>query len=231
MFIYCIQNKTNRKQYVGLTTKSLQERFGYHVAQAKINALKNMVIAKAIIKYGSENFTIRSLEECDNYETLKTQERYWIGKLDTFNNGYNMTKGGEGLLGYKHTEETKKRMSERMLGNTYNKGHFLGKSHTEETKKKMSDKKVGANNGMFGRGHSEEARKKISQAHYKKVCQYDDVGNLIKIHNSFQEAAKYVNGKSQGITRCCKGIRNHHRGYVWKYYLENNKGIKEQEIK
>mgnify|MGYP001777153918 FL=1 len=46
-------------------------------------------------KYGSENFSIKELEEC-SLEELNDKEIYWIEKLGSFKYGYNATIGGDG---------------------------------------------------------------------------------------------------------------------------------------
>lgn len=40
---------------------------------------------------------------------------------------------------------------------------MLGKRHTEETKQKMSESRTGENNGMFGKTHTEDAKNKMSE--------------------------------------------------------------------
>lgn len=75
---------------------------------------------RAIRKYGFENFTYEVIFTIDNEdrkrikEKLDFMERYYIRKYDSFNNGYNMTLGGDGGAGAKHTEEFKEKISERM---------------------------------------------------------------------------------------------------------------------
>jgi len=48
---------------------------------------------------------------------------------------YNKTNGGDGIGGFSHSEETKKKMSESQKGKIGSCG-FEGKSHTEDSKKK-----------------------------------------------------------------------------------------------
>ena len=47
--IYCIENKINHKKYIGLTTRSIEERFSEHCKA-------DTVIGEAIRKYGVDNF-------------------------------------------------------------------------------------------------------------------------------------------------------------------------------
>lgn len=94
--IYKITNHINGKIYVGQTVKSLKERFQKHCWGTTENDSYhlNMAIKKAIKKYGKENFTIELIEEV---ETAKLDEReiYWISYYDSYNKGYNCTKGGQ----------------------------------------------------------------------------------------------------------------------------------------
>ncbi len=57
-------------------------------------------------------------------------------------------KGKTSRLGYKHSKESKKKMSEAQKG----------KKHTKETKKKMSETRKGTNNGMWKGGRYKSAK-------------------------------------------------------------------------
>lgn len=52
-----------------------------------------MYIKRAILKYGKEHFKIELIEECP-IEWLDRREIFWIDYFDSFNNGYNLTAGG-----------------------------------------------------------------------------------------------------------------------------------------
>lgn len=54
-------------------------------------------------KYGIEHFFIEQLEEC-NESIVNEREQYWIQKLDTYNNGYNATLGGDSKHYYNYQE-------------------------------------------------------------------------------------------------------------------------------
>lgn len=92
--IYMITNDLNDKIYVGQTIQSLGKRFKNHCCHTKSDRSENMYIKRAIHKYGKEHFHIVLLEEVD-INLLDEREKYWIERLDSYNNGYNLTKGGQ----------------------------------------------------------------------------------------------------------------------------------------
>lgn len=101
-FIYKITNKVNGKSYIGQTRYTVEFRWRQH--QHKKD---NCYFHNAIHKYGVENFIVETIEECD-VEDLNSREIFYIAKYDTFNNGYNLTIGGDGnrrlLLDEKYDE-------------------------------------------------------------------------------------------------------------------------------
>jgi|LGVF01.2.fsa_nt_gb group I intron endonuclease len=86
--IYCLQNNKTGKQYVGQTTKTLEEKFLMY-KYSENSKDKNRDIHKAIKKYGLDSFVIFKLEKCD-IDNLFERESYWIKFLNTFETGYNM---------------------------------------------------------------------------------------------------------------------------------------------
>jgi hypothetical protein len=50
----------------------------------------------SIRKHGIHNFKYECIDESDSFNEIKNKEIYWIEKYDSFKNGYNMTKGGDG---------------------------------------------------------------------------------------------------------------------------------------
>ena len=90
-YIYIIKNNINNKVYIGQTRMSVEARFKKHLSLQDSN--KNMLIYKAIKKYGKSNFYVEIIEETlvDNLNDL---EEFYIKKYDSFNNGYNLCRGG-----------------------------------------------------------------------------------------------------------------------------------------
>ena len=87
--IYVITNKVNGKQYVGQTSRNLDDRFYEHCYDKRSTSH----IHNAIQKYGISNFTIEELETVDIIQ-LDEREQFWIQQLDTYKNGYNKNIGG-----------------------------------------------------------------------------------------------------------------------------------------
>lgn len=95
--IYVITNQINHKQYVGKTSYSLDKRFQEHIydSHRSLEYNEHRPLYMAFNKYGIDNFIIEQLEEVpENKEDER--EQYWIAKLNTYNEGYNATLGGDG---------------------------------------------------------------------------------------------------------------------------------------
>ena len=98
--IYKITNIVNKKQYIGVTSSSMAERWKQHLY--KYNAPGHTYeypLYRAMRKYGTENFYCEQIEEVDN-DILSEREIYWIDFYNTYEKGYNATRGGEGHLTY-----------------------------------------------------------------------------------------------------------------------------------
>jgi len=61
---------------------------------------------RALLKYGFSNFSLEILEFCNSEDLLKKEQYY----LDTLKPEYNITEIAGSTLGYKHSEESLKKM-------------------------------------------------------------------------------------------------------------------------
>lgn len=93
--IYKIYNDINDKLYIGKTLSTIEERFKQHCVDRNRRQYEKRPLYNAMNKYGVEHFYIELIEECD-LELLSQRECYWIEFYDTYHNGYNATKGGDG---------------------------------------------------------------------------------------------------------------------------------------
>ena len=94
--VYLIVNLVNKKKYVGVT-KHIKTRVHEHIRYSVNEYKVSMYLHKAIRKYGLQNFTIKILRECENYNTLNDLECEFIKKHKSNNPkfGYNLTSGGK----------------------------------------------------------------------------------------------------------------------------------------
>jgi group I intron endonuclease len=158
--IYGFRCNITNDLYIG-SAINLEKRIKEHLNGKK----SNILLQRALKKYGLINFEIIIYEvvEINDLKNLYELEDYYIKK---YNPTYNIRPFAQSMLGYKHLEETKLKMS------LLNKGinHPLwGKKHSEETKLKMSETHKNENNPMFGKIHNLETRKKMSDSKNRKV--------------------------------------------------------------
>lgn len=163
--IYVIQNKVNGKFYVGQTKKTAEQRFNEHKNKSKDEKPK-MIIARAIKKYGQENFFIVETIVCSDESANSVEEENVIKYNSLQPNGYNVLKFGQVVdlpdgwwKGKERSEETKQKISESKKGKcTGEENHFYGKHHTKESIEKAN---VGRREWYYGL--PEEERKAFNK--------------------------------------------------------------------
>ena len=180
--IYMYVNKINKKVYIG-KAKDFIKRHEQHLKG-------DLIIDRALKKYGEENFSIVFLEEDveDNLQ-LNQLEKFYISEYDSYcksGKGYNIAEGGNGgntLEGmtdeqYKKwciknaeskkgkvvTDEARKNMSEAQKKLVQQEDYinpFKGKHHTEEQKQQWSEMKK-------GKQATHETKQKMSESHKQR---------------------------------------------------------------
>ena len=248
--IYLITNlaKTKNNLYVGQTKYSIEQRFNEHWYEAQHLTTKHYdtVLHKAMCKYGIENFKIELLEDNVPEEHVDDREIYYIALYDSFNHGYNMTKGGQGIHGYTHTEQTKMVLSKRSIAtwddlrdnpeklaarNQKISESLKGIERSAETKQKLSQiasQRTSEKNSFYGKQHSAETKSKIGLANALAVVAYDKLTlEFVKEFISAAEAMAWLveNNKANNLNasmliKSCKNKVKSAYGYVWKYKSE-----------
>jgi len=178
--IYIATNLINKKQYVGQTTRGLQERMRKHFYTNRCPKFHN-----ALKFYGKENFKWFFFEW--PMDDLDYPEVFWQTTLNTLTpNGYNLITCGnknkkfseeskkkmsDAHKGIPLSEETKRKMSEvqkgKVLSNETKKkisDSRKGIVYSVETIKKMKEAKMGEKNSRFGKKHTIETRRKMSKS-------------------------------------------------------------------
>lgn len=176
--VYKILNLVNSKVYIGITTKKPEKRWKQHLNNYKYFWL-NQALYKAMRKYGPNNFQFSIIEQTNDLNILKELEIKYIQENNSFGStGYNMTLGGDGAFGFKHSEKTKDKIANLQKERTHSDkakekmsaakigkpSPWKGKTPSEAARKKMSEAKRGSNNHNYGKPRSDEVKRKISES-------------------------------------------------------------------
>lgn len=192
-----IHTSLSGKKYIGITSKSLKERWGYngnhYLRKDSNDNYIHPAMANALNKYKDwdNDWTHEIVYSNLTEEEANLMEVELIALYKTnccrYNNptyGYNCTDGGGGVSGRKASVETRQKISERA------KERFL----------------IPQNNPYYGKG--------------EPVVQLSINGEFLAEYVSASEAAK-VNGFWEGAIRtsCHSGL-GHPYGYIWLFKKE-----------
>ncbi|NNV04631.1 GIY-YIG nuclease family protein [Brevibacillus sp. MCWH] len=144
MGVYLIRNKVNRKVYVGSSIR-IEERWEDHIRELNGNRHNNRYLLHAWQKYGQENFSFEIIETTDDESSLIDLEQKWIDYYRSYerDKGYNLSPSAYNILGYRFTEEQRKRVSEALKGKRKSEEHrkklWMNRKVTEEQRRFMSE--------------------------------------------------------------------------------------------
>ncbi len=111
MWIYKITNIQNNKVYIGQSIRPIEARFHRHINDA-LNNILDTHFARAIRKYGKENFVIEEIDTAENQEELNFKEQYWIQFYNAVKEGYNETSAIYKCGGNTYLSKTDEEMNE-----------------------------------------------------------------------------------------------------------------------
>jgi hypothetical protein len=175
------RNDNNKPFYVGKGSWNENKKYKrYKYSYGRNPHWKNIV--------NKVGYTIRIIENFLTEDEAFDRESYYINLIG-FEKLCNMTRGGEGIIGHKHTEETKKKCA--LFGV---KNGMFNKTHSDNVKKILSEKRKGVN-----------AFKDIEHPKAKKVINIETG----EIYNSIREASKNENINNNTLKKYLSGsIKN-----------------------
>lgn len=223
--IYKCTCKTTAKVYIGQTIQKLKRRIGDHI-KVSMNPKDpgyNYHFHRAIRKYGKDDFEWIVLEEisAESIEVLKELlnilEIEYVSKYDSFTNGYNSTKGGDGCSrvcrsvdvynesgnlietyesasvasnALEVTVPTIRTICNRLQTHTYKNGNKLIFRYSDDIL-------------------TENELTKVKQNNFRKIiCMYNTEGECVTTYSDATIAANNLEIGYNSIVACCNRTRN-----------------------
>jgi group I intron endonuclease len=126
-YLYKITNLINGKKYIGVTRNPKRRWIDHKTKTSKT------YLSRGIHKYGWINFEFQILVIGDEAYIKELEVKAIVAFNTKAPNGYNLTDGGEGVVGWSHSDETRRLIS---LANTLRK-------HSNATKEKLRQSALG----------------------------------------------------------------------------------------
>lgn len=207
--IYKITSPSN-KIYIG-QSKNIYSRWirSYN----RMDCKKQPHLYNSLLKYGANNHKFEILETCE-LEELNEKEIYYINLFNSTNKetGLNHRLGGNGKI---VCESTIEKMRKNAMGNK----NMLGKKHSEATKAKISKNRKNKLHSEFTKKVMSEKRKgtKLSEETKKKISECNKFTRSIieistqQIFSSIRYASNILKISESTIYR---GLKTGKYGYI-----------------
>lgn len=216
--IYKITNPAG-KVYIGLT-RDLKAR----IRKYKSGLCKQQRhLYFSLAKYGWDNHSIKILYQGSITDLgLNELEIHFIRIYNSYRGGLNLTEGGGGIRGYRHTEEMKEKARQRKASEE-TRGKMSssrqGVPKAEEHKRKIKEAKQGVKRGPQPKEWTEKikATKVVNKSACKAIDQYSLDGIFIKRWSSQTEASQALNISKANISSCLTGRYKQAKGFIFLY--------------
>jgi group I intron endonuclease len=224
----------NGKYYVGITSVSFEERKRSHLSHM---CTSDLPVHKALKKY-QHLVNIEIIDKANTREQLNDLEIKYIKKYDSHidNNGYNLTLGGGGTVGYRHSGKSKLNNSSRRkkyfknpvnrkkqsrstkLAHRNNPNQAIEHAAFQKERYKKSSERKKTSKGMKRYLSNSENRKTHSvQRGAKPFLVFDGNGELVGEWLAQNQCAGSLDLDVSHINHCLKGRRKSHKGYFFRY--------------
>jgi hypothetical protein len=170
-------------------------------------------------------YRVDILEDDLSWEEAQEKEKWWIsfyGRSDTgAGTLVNHTDGGDGMLGFKTSDKTRKHLSEIRKGKCWRKpGWKMSQEHKEVIRQKM----IGRSPSNKGIPLTEEQKRKISEAKKGKPSEKRKAVICLEtgeIFPSIEHAERDPRFYRGGVAKVLKGHRKSLKGFTFEYYDGN----------
>lgn len=225
--IYTLSDpRTNEIRYVGQTNATLRKRLQRHLR------FRDNTERTKWLKSLSENGLTPNIDFVAEatLENWKEEERFYIAYFRFLGFSLtNMTDGGDGNYGIIPSEETRQKKREALKGYRPEQWHIdrmnapkneRGYTHNEAGRKKMSETRTGRKVKDTSRMIDAARRRAADQG--KKVVQYNENMEQVKIYESVKSASREMNCSDFAISYACDGLKKNGKpknvkGFHWKY--------------
>lgn len=190
--------------YVGQAI-NIKIRHDEHYSPVRYNAQT----INRVLQNNKARYDLIVLKEC----SIDDLDFWEITLIGLFKPKFNYTDGGEGSRGFKHSEETKQKLSEMLSGpNSAN----YGKKFTESHKNKIGESNKGYKK-FLGKRHSDETKQKIRKAQLGKKASEEAKRNMSK--------AQSLKSTTTGFYRVSKKKhKKYKQGFLWQYLWTDSDG-------
>jgi len=209
--IYRIRNLQNQKSYVGQAALSFEKRFKEHRHFLRHGKHHSKHLQRAWDHYGEGGFAFEVIEEIrrgrlseEEFKTiLSGKEQLHMDALQTIDPlfGYNVSPHAGSQLGYRHNEESRRKMSE--IGR--------GRKLSEKWRRSISESLKAQ-----GITRSEALRNRLSAK--RAQLRRDQVFKVLDMYEegvSQEEIAKRVGTSTAGIHKIVRGMSYRSLGKKW----------------
>lgn len=193
--IYQIKNLANNKIYIG-SAVNFKFRWNIHKCLLLANNHTNIHLQRAWNNNNGNNFEFSVIIYCSIENLIFYEQRFLDAYWDNCKNCYNICKTAGSQLGYKHTKESKLKMSISSRG--------VGHPVSEDTKRKISE---------ANKGHevTDQTREKISAASKGKKMSEDNRLKMIERltgHEVTTETREKISKANTGKIRSVEAKKN-----------------------
>lgn len=244
--IYKITNQKNGMVYIGSSIE-VERRWRQHKEASinEKDHHYNYPLMVAFREFGIANFTFEVIDTLPTWEAMIEAEHNWILKENcVVPNGYNQTDKTDSpmfdpAIAKKMSDTKREKYGKRVceidstknILNIWNSLAEAGED-TGLDRFKISNvcngTRLTTGNRTFRFLDDEnqiiEPEAKMNQVQSNRITKtsrrvgaYDKDNNLIQEFDSLQLAAQFCGGNSSTISAVCRGKRNSHKNYIWRY--------------